>query len=144
MSSKKYHKVGRRPYEWRLTPDGETPRARGRVPGTRRHWLQWRDVHNPKTLRRERVLVDKKPIWWVIGLAILVVITPFLPNSLISVVSIFCVYAAINVLWTLIIGTAGIFSLATLAVVGVAGYIAPNTNPASGPISNINGQGTPK
>ena len=37
---------------------------------------------------------------------------------MISVVSIFCVYAAINILWTLIVGTAGIFSLATLAVVG--------------------------
>ncbi|WP_299877152.1 branched-chain amino acid ABC transporter permease [uncultured Sulfitobacter sp.] len=128
MSEKRFHKVGRRPYELRLTPDGSAERARGRLPGTKRHWLQWRDVHNPKTLRRERVLVDKKPLWWVIGLSFLVIITPFLPNSLISVVSIFCVYASINVLWTLIIGTAGIFSLATLAVVGASGYIAAAAN----------------
>jgi len=56
------------------------------------------------------------------------VITPFLPNSLISVASIFCIYAAINVLWTLIVGTAGIFSLATLAVVGMSGYVAAAAN----------------
>lgn len=128
MTPRKYYKVGRRPWEWRLAPSGGAERARGRVPGTKRHWLQWRDVHNPKTLKRERVLVDKKPLWWTIGLVILALVTPFLPNSMISVVSIFCIYAAINVLWTLIIGTAGIFSLATLAVVGVAGYVAAACN----------------
>ena len=128
MSSPRFYKVGRRPYELRLKPEGEAVRARGRVPGTKRHWLKWRDVHNEKTLTRERVLVDKKPLWWLLGLALLAIVTPFLPNSMISVASIFCIYAAINVLWTLIIGTAGIFSLATLAVVGVAGYVAAAAN----------------
>lgn len=128
MTEKTYHKVGRRHWEWRGTPDGDAQRNRGRVPGTRRHWLKWRDVHNPKTLARERVLVDKKPLWWTIGLVLLAVITPFLPNSMISVVSIFCIYASINVLWTLIVGTAGIFSLATLAVVGISGYVAAAAN----------------
>jgi branched-chain amino acid transport system permease protein len=128
MTNKIYHKVGRRSWEWRSTPDGSAQRYRGRVPGTRRHWLKWRDVRNAKSMRRERVLLDKKPLWWTLGLALLAVVTPFLPNSMISVVSIFCIYAAINVLWTLIVGTAGIFSLATLAVVGVSGYVAAAAN----------------
>ncbi|MAD93933.1 MAG: branched-chain amino acid ABC transporter permease [Rhodobacteraceae bacterium] len=128
MTDKTYYKVGRRPWEVKGHPDGNVTRHRGRVPFTNRHWLKWRDVHNPKTLQRERVLLDKKPLWWFIGLSLLLVITPFLPNSLISVASIFCVYAAINVLWTLIVGTAGIFSLATLAVVGMSGYVAAAAN----------------
>lgn len=128
MTEKRFYQVGRKPWEWRLKPAGDAERARGRVPGTRRHWLKWRDVHNDKSLKRERVLVDKKPLWWTIGLVLLLFITPFLPNSMISVVSIFCIYAAINILWTLIIGTAGIFSLATLAVVGVSAYIAAAAN----------------
>lgn len=128
MTDKRLYKVGRRPWEVRLKPDGGAERARGRVPGTRRHWLKWRDVHNTKTLTRERVLADKKPLWWTIGLALVALITPFLPNSMISVVSIFCVYASINILWTLIVGTAGIFSLATLAVVGASGYLAAAAN----------------
>jgi branched-chain amino acid transport system permease protein len=128
MTDKTYYKVGRRAWEVKGHPDGSQPRRRGRLPGTTRHWLKWRDVHNAKTLQRERKLVDKKPLWWIIGLGLLVLITPFLSNSMISVVSIFCIYASINVLWTLIVGTAGIFSLATLAVVGVAGYVAAAAN----------------
>lgn len=128
MTDQTHYKVGRRPWEVKGHPDGSVTRKRGRVPFTNRHWLKWRDVHNPKTLKRERVLVDKKPLWWTIGLGLLVVVTPFLSNSLISVASIFCIYAAINVLWTLIVGTAGIFSLATLAVVGVSGYLAAAAN----------------
>ena len=128
MSERIYYKVGRRPWEFKGNPDGGEQRSRGRVPFTNRHWLKWRDVHNDKTLQRERLLVDKKPLWWLIGLGLLVLITPFLSNSMISVVSIFCIYASINVLWTLIVGTAGIFSLATLAVVGVSGYLAAASN----------------
>ncbi|MEM1314834.1 MAG: branched-chain amino acid ABC transporter permease, partial [Pseudomonadota bacterium] len=114
-ADRRLHKVGRRHWEWRLRPSGAAERDRGRLPGTRRHWLQWRDLHNPRTLLRERVLVDKKPLWWTLGLCLLAIVTPFLPNSMISTAAIFCIYAAINVLWTLIVGTAGIFSLATLA-----------------------------
>lgn len=128
MSERIFYKVGRRAWELKGHPDGAAERRRKRVPFTRRHWLKWRDKHNPKTLRRERILVDKKPLWWTICLALLAIVTPFLPNSMISVASIFCIYAAINVLWTLIVGTAGIFSLATLAVVGVAGYSAAAAN----------------
>ncbi|MEX0340606.1 MAG: branched-chain amino acid ABC transporter permease [Arenibacterium sp.] len=128
MSERKFHKVGRRPWEIRGTPDGAKERRRGRLPGTKRHWLKWRDVHNHKTLRRERVLADKMPLWWVLGLGAVLIATPFMSNTMIGVVSIFCIYAAINVLWTLIVGTAGISSLATLAVVGAAGYVAAACN----------------
>ena len=124
----KFFLVGRRHWELRLKPNSEAIWSRARVPFSKRHWLQWRGLHNPKTLTRERVLLDKKPLWWTIGLFLLALITPFLSNSLISVVSIFCLYAAINVLWTLIVGTAGIFSLATLAVVGISGYGAAAAN----------------
>ncbi len=128
MTGKRFYKVGRRPWEWKLRPNGSDERRRGRLPGTRRHWLKWRDVNNPKTLVRERILVDKKPVWWTLGLVLFALITPWLPNSMLSVASIFCIYAAINLLWTLIVGTAGIFSLATLAVVGAAGYVAAAAN----------------
>ncbi|MEM6988310.1 MAG: branched-chain amino acid ABC transporter permease, partial [Pseudomonadota bacterium] len=128
MSNTRFYKVGRRPWELKGHPDGDAERARGRVPFTRRHWLKWRDHHNPKTLARERQLVDKRPLWWTIGLVLLAAVTPFLSNSMISVVSVFCIYASVNVLWTLIVGTAGIFSLATLAVVGVSGYVAAAAN----------------
>ena len=129
MSTKnKFFPVGRRHWEWRIKPSEKGHWARLRMPFSKRHLLQWRGVHNPKNLSRERVLIDKKPLWWTIGLLLLALITPFLSNSLISVVSIFCMYAAINVLWTLIVGTAGIFSLATLAVVGISGYCAAAAN----------------
>ncbi len=128
MTDNSYYKVGRRPWELKGQPDGLVERKRSRVPYTKRHWLKWRDNHNAKTLQRERVLADKKPLWWTLGLGLLLVVTPFLPNSMISVASVFCIYAAINILWTLIVGTAGIFSLATLAVVGMSGYIAAAAN----------------
>jgi len=123
-----FYKVGNRQREWKLAVDGAGTWSRGRVPLTRRHWLKWRGGSNPKTLRRERQLVDKRPLWWVLGLGALLVATPFLSDQAISIASIFCFFAAVNVLWTLVIGTAGIFSLATMAVVGLAGYAAAAAN----------------
>ncbi len=128
MTVKTYYKVRRRPWEYKLSPDGKVARNRLRLPFTRRHFLKWRDAYNPKSLKRERRLADKKPLWWTIGLLAFVVVTPFLSNSMISIAAIFCIYASINLLWTLIVGTAGIFSLATLAIVGVSGYAAAASN----------------
>lgn len=125
---KRFFRVGRRPGEALLRPAGDRPFALPRLPGGRRHWLEWRSRLNPKTLAHERRLADKRPLWWTIGLLALVAAAPFLPNAMLSTVTIFCVYAAINVLWTLVIGTAGLFSLATLAVVGLAGYAAAAAN----------------
>src|SRR6266568_2817399 len=107
--AKRFFNVGRRPHEVTLKPDGGRQWQRGRVPFTKRHWLAWRGVSNPKTLRRERKLLDKRPLWWTISLGALLVVTPFLSDQAINIAAIFCIFAAINVVWTLTIGTAGIF-----------------------------------
>ncbi len=101
-----FHKAGNRRHELVLAPDGGAEWRRARVPGLRRGWLKWRGGYNPKTLERERRLADKRPLWWVLALGALVVLVPFLPNSLVQVAAIFCIFAAINVVWTLIIGAA--------------------------------------
>lgn len=126
--AKIYYEIGQRPQEITLKPDGRQVWQRSRVPLTKRHWLAWRGFSNPKTLQRERSLADKRPLWWVIGLGVLFVATPFLSDQAINIAAIFCIFAAINVIWTLIIGTAGIFSLATMAVVGMCGYAAAAAN----------------
>lgn len=126
--NKKYYQIGQRSQEVFFHPDGEAPLHRRRLPFTRRHQLKWRSRANPKTLRQERRLADKRPLWWAIGLGALLLATPFLSNSMITIAAIFCMFAAINVLWTLVIGTAGIFSLATLAIVGIGGYVAAALN----------------
>ena len=126
--NKKYYLIGRRPYELLFYPSADAPMSRRRLPFTRRHLLKWRSRANPKTLRQERSLVDKRPLWWAIGLGGVLLAVPFLSNSMITIAAIFCIFAAINVLWTLIIGTAGIFSLATLAIVGIGGYVAAALN----------------
>jgi len=122
------YKVGRKHHEYRIAPKINKIWDRKRFPFTRRHFLKWRGIYNLKSLKRERMLSDKLPLWWLLGLGFVLITTPFLSNQLIGVSSIFCVYATINILWTLIIGTAGIFSFATLAVVGVAGYISAAAN----------------
>jgi branched-chain amino acid transport system permease protein len=121
-------KIGRRPDEFTLKPSGEQPWRRWRPPFTRRHWLAWRGSYNPKSLRRERRLLDKRPVWWTLGLGGLLLATPFLSDQYINIMAVFCIFSAINVIWTLIIGAAGIFSLATMAVVGLCAYAAAAAN----------------
>ena len=128
MTEKRFYRIGSRPAEIMLPVRGDVPLARRRLPFTRRHLLKWRSRLNPKTLRQERWLADKKPLWWTIALVLLAVSAPFLSNSALTVASIFCIFTAINLLWTLIIGTAGIFSLATLAVVGIGAYASAALN----------------
>jgi len=60
--------VGNRRREIILEPSGERAETRWRVPFTRRHWLKWRSRHNPRTLAGEKLLADKKPLWWAIAL----------------------------------------------------------------------------
>jgi branched-chain amino acid transport system permease protein len=124
----RFFEVGRRPDEFTMKPHGDREWRRLRLPFTRRHWLAWRGSYNPKSLRRERRLIDKRPLWWTIGLGGLLVATPFLPDQMIGIAAIFCIFSAINIVWTLIIGAAGIFSLATMAVVGLCGYAAAAAN----------------
>ena len=77
-------------------------------------------------LRREKTIVDKRPIWWVLGLLVLALGPLFTPldlqNTLLTAGATFGIYAAISLCWMLIIGTAGIMSLATYAVVGTAAF----------------------
>jgi len=121
-------KVGRRPDEFKLKPSGDRTWRRWRPPFVRRHWLAWRGSYNPKSLRRERRLADKRPLWWTVGLGGLLVATPFMSDQFVNIAAIFCIFSAINVIWTLIVGAAGIFSLATMAVVGLCGYAAAAAN----------------
>ena len=39
-----------------------------RVPGTKRSLLRFEGRYNPKTLQRELILKDKKPLFWMVGL----------------------------------------------------------------------------
>ena len=85
--------------------------------------LLFETTYNPLTLATERRLVDKRPIVWLIALAVFAIAPPlFGGNSFVAAATTFEMYAAINLIWTLQIGTAGIFSLASLATVGVAAY----------------------
>ena len=69
------------------------------------------------------VLKDKKPLFWIVGLAALLLLPLGVGNQrFLALFGIVCIYAAINVMWTLIIGTAGLQSFATLATVGVGAY----------------------
>ncbi|MBU6279821.1 MAG: branched-chain amino acid ABC transporter permease, partial [Actinomycetales bacterium] len=96
---------------------------RRRWPGTKRSILKLSGRYNPKTLRREMTLTDKKPLFWSVGLlALLLLPIGVASERFFTMFGIICIYAAINVMWTLIIGTAGLQSFATLATVGVGAY----------------------
>lgn len=120
--------VGRRRLRPTLKGHGERLWQRIRYPGTRRTLLRIKGLYNDKTLAREKKIVDKRPLWWVGALALLAVVPPALglaldSQSLMSAAAVFAIYAAINLVWMLVVGTAGIFSLATLAIVGAAAYL---------------------
>lgn len=117
--------VGRRRLIPRPKIDGSKTFTRRRLPFSKKPILKWVAVTNPKTLDRERKIKDKRPLWWALSLP-LVLMLPMLfgNNTVIIAATIFAIYASINLMWNLIIGTAGIFSLATMAVVGIAAYTA--------------------
>ncbi|WGR93470.1 hypothetical protein MTX20_02345 [Bradyrhizobium sp. ISRA435] len=59
-----------------------------------------------------------------IALALVPLVAPeSLENTLLTAGVTFGIYAAINLCWMLVIGTASIFSLATYAIVGTAAFI---------------------
>jgi branched-chain amino acid transport system permease protein len=106
-----------------LHSHGATTWHRWRYPLTRRTPLLTETSFNPITLAAEKRIVDKRPIWWVLALVVLAIVPPLVgKNSFIDAAIVFAIYSSINVTWTLTIGAAGIYSLATLAVVGVAAY----------------------
>lgn len=94
---------------------------------TRRNLLSIRGLYNRKTAIAEKHILDRRPIYWVIFLFLLLLGPILFPqsqmNALLTAGATFGIFAAINVCWTLIIGTASIFSLATYAVVGTAAFI---------------------
>ncbi len=114
----------RRYYKW--PGHGGWTWKRKRYWPTRRRVLNIRGEYNPKTLRREKTIVDKRPIWWVLALAFLSIAPWIMPedyrNTLLTAGATFAIYAAVNLCWMLIIGTAGIYSLASFAVVGSAAF----------------------
>jgi len=122
----KTYRVGRLRYYYKWPGHGAHLWWRTRYWPTRRRVLNIRGEYNPKTMRREKTIVDKRPIWWMLAF-IGFVLLPFIApagdyNTVMSAASVFAIYAAINLCWMLIVGTAGIFSLATYAAVGAAAY----------------------
>ncbi len=98
------------------------PRLRVRYPFTRRTPLLIRVAYDPRSLATRRTIVDKRPLYWVAGLILLAIVPLLGSNALLSSSTVFAMYAAINIVWILVVGTAGIWSLATLAIVGVGAY----------------------
>ena len=98
---------------------------------TRRRVLDISGNYNVKTLRTEKTIDDKRPIWWVLGFIAMALVPFFIPesrqNGMLTAGAVFGLYAAINLCWMLIIGTAGIYSLASYAVVGAGAYAATYT-----------------
>ena len=119
-------KIGRFHYEYKSSNHGNKIWNRFRWWPTRRTVLLTKGVYNRKSLKAEKIRGDKRPIFWFLGLALLAVAPFILPEgnktSLLTAGGIFGIYASINLCWTLIIGTAGIFSLATYAIVGISAF----------------------
>ncbi len=119
--------VGRLKYILKWPNHGRRIWKRQRWWPTRRSVLLIRGLYNRKSLKAEKMIVDKRPIYWVLCLLALFLVPLFLPESLrhtmLTAGATFGIFAAINVCWTLIIGTASIFSLATYAVVGTAAFL---------------------
>jgi branched-chain amino acid transport system permease protein len=115
--------VGRRRIVPTLKGRGGVGWHRWRYPFTRRTPLLVETSYNPITLAAERRILNPRPILWLLALAVLAIAPPLLGNnSFVLAATSFAMYAAINVIWMLTIGTAGIFSLASLATVGVGAY----------------------
>ncbi|MEM7170451.1 MAG: branched-chain amino acid ABC transporter permease [Pseudomonadota bacterium] len=121
------YKVGRLKHYHIWDNHGDKLWHRWRWWPTRRYLLHIKGLYNRKTLVAEKKILDRRPIYWVICMTIIFLAPFFFPesmqSSLLTAGAIFGIFAAINVCWTLIIGTASIFSLATYAVVGVAAFL---------------------
>jgi branched-chain amino acid transport system permease protein len=121
------HPVGRLKYFVIWPTHGHRIWNRTRWWLTRRNLLGIKGVYNRKTAIPEKKILDRRPIYWVLALCLLLMGPLVFPqsqmNTLLTAGATFGVFAAINVCWTLIIGTASIFSLATYAVVGTAAFI---------------------
>jgi branched-chain amino acid transport system permease protein len=119
-------KVGRLRYYHKWGGHGDRTWWRTRYWPTRRRVLNIRGEYNPKTMRREKTIVDKRPIWWLLAFTASLVLPFVVPesmwNTVLTAAAVMGIYGAVNLCWMLIVGTAGIFSLASYAVVGAAAY----------------------
>jgi branched-chain amino acid transport system permease protein len=123
----KTYKVGRLKHYHIWSGHGEKTWHRWRWWPTRRNMLHLRGLYNRKTLKAEKKILDRRPIYWIMCLFLLAIAPAFFPESmqysLLTAGAIFGVFAAINICWTLVIGTASIFSLASYAIVGVSAFL---------------------
>ena len=119
--------VGRLRYFKIWDAHGDATWNRTRWWPTRRNLLNIKGLYNRKTALAEKKILDRRPIYWMICLILLALGPLLFPgnqmNALLTAGATFGVFAAINVCWTLILGTASIFSLATYAVVGTAAFV---------------------
>ncbi len=122
----KMYKVGRLNFFYKWPGHGGHLWWRTRYWPTRRRVLNIGGSYNRKTLRREKTILDKRPIWWTMAFAGFLLMPFAVPddlwNTVMTAAAVFGIYAAVNLCWMLIIGTAGIYSLASYAVVGAAAY----------------------
>ena len=70
-------------------------------------------------------ITEKGPLWWFVFL-LLTLAVPLLSGNqrILTISSTFAIYASINLMWMLVFGTAGILSLASLAITGIGAYTA--------------------
>jgi len=119
MSKRKFKSLPQR----RIQSD--RPLTARRRPGREYRLLERQAYINPRTLRREREFRDERTIWLTIGfLALALVPTLLGSRSTLDVFGTFAIYAAINLMWGLVLGTSGVYSLATLAIVGTGGFVS--------------------
>ncbi|MCC6707123.1 MAG: branched-chain amino acid ABC transporter permease [Gammaproteobacteria bacterium] len=118
--------IGRLRFFHKFRAHGKRLWHRTRYWPTRRRVLDVRGGYNPKTLAAEKTIRDKRPLYWLTAFACLLALPLAVPdsaaNTLYTAAAIFGIYGAINLCWMLIIGTAGVSSLATYSVVGAAAY----------------------
>jgi branched-chain amino acid transport system permease protein len=71
-------------------------------------------------------LLRQSELWFWLALVVLGAVLPtfYVDSYVYSVFVLFGMYGAINLMWSLVIGTAGLLSFATLAIVGVGAYSA--------------------
>ena len=71
------------------------------------------------------MITEKGPLWWLIFLALTLAVPLLSGNQrILTISSTFAIYASVNLMWMLVFGTAGILSLASLAITGIGAYTA--------------------
>jgi branched-chain amino acid transport system permease protein len=117
--------IGRRRILPKLPVSSDRTLHRWRWPFSERRVLHLDGRYNPRTLQRERVVTEKGPLWWFVFLVLMLAIPLLSGNQRILTISAtFAIYASINLMWMLVFGTAGILSLASLAIAGIGAYTA--------------------